>query len=124
MLLDLAQPAALLLSIVSLYATFHAAFLAPAIPIEDRLQHALVRLAFAAAISLIAGLLFREAIIDYEARFDAEFHTWFGGNPRPSNPSLLATLPIRLFCWSTAAMAGLFAISWYIEIYVIPSTRY
>lgn len=121
MLLDLAQPVALLLSILSLYATFHAAFLVPASPVGDRLQNALVRLACAGAISLIAGMLFREAELQTEARFDADFHAWFGGQPRPTLARPLhTTLPVQLFCWTTAVMAVLFTVSWYIETYYIP----
>ncbi len=117
MLLDLAQPVALLLSILSLYATFHAAFLATATTPTDRAQHALVRLAFAAAISLLAGLLFREQALDTEARFDADFTAYFGHGftARPTPTPLRSTLPVRLFCWSTAAMSTLFALSWYVE---------
>ena len=120
MLLDIAQPAALLLSILALYATFHAAFLTTATSVADRAEHAVLRLAFAAAISLLAGLLFRERALDTETRFDADFTANFPGFTAHTTPPSRSTLPVRLFCWATIAMTTLFALSWYLETYVAP----
>lgn len=123
MVLELAQPIAFLLSILSLYSVFHAAFLTPA-SLDDRIHHALLRLAFAAAIAVVSAYIFREADLQADARFDAEFAAHFGrgfGSPstQPPTPSLVTTLPLRLFCWTVAAMAVLFAVSWYVETYVV-----
>ncbi|WP_263383924.1 hypothetical protein [Granulicella arctica] len=120
MVLDIAKPVALLLSILSLFSVFHAAFLVTATTVNDRIDDSLFRLAFAAGIAIISGLLFREAERDYEARFDAEFNAFFGTTTAPAPaPSLAKTLPVRVFCWATAAMIILFAVSWYIETYVV-----
>ncbi len=120
MVLDLLKPVSLLLSILSLLGVFHAAFLVPASTFEDRMLNGLLLLVVAAAISAVAGLLFREAEIEAEARFDAEFKAWFGAHTPPTPaPALGDTLPVQVFCWSAAIMLILFAVSWYIETYCI-----
>jgi hypothetical protein len=103
MLIDLVKPAAFLILILALYAVFHTAFLIPATTFEDRIWDSLSLLVPAAGISLATGLLFR----------DTE-----DGNPAHRAP-LSATLPIRLFCWTTAAMVALFILSWYLETHVV-----
>jgi hypothetical protein len=102
MLLDAIKPVALLLSILSLYGVFHTAFLLPALSLEDRLRASLLTLALAACIALLSGLLFQET-----------------DDPAHASSSLIATLPIQLFLWTTAAIVVLFAVSWYLETYVI-----
>lgn len=98
MLLELAKPAALISSILSLLAVFHAAFFLPATRIEDRMIESLIRLLLAAAIALIGGLIFRL------------------GTRQHSNSLLLTdTLPIQLFCWATGVILVLFLLSWYVE---------
>ena len=120
MLLDIAKPASLLLCILSLFSAFNAAFLVTATAVADRIDASLIRLALAAAIAIVSGLLFREAERDYEARFDAEFNAFFGTPTAPApSPSLARTLPVQVFCWATAAMLILFAISWYLETYAV-----
>ena len=117
MLLDLAQPAAFLLSILSLASVFHAAFLLPASTLEERLDAGLLRLALAAAIAIVAALIFREADAEGDARFNADFRAHFGAgfDGSTAHPSLFTTLPLQLFCWATSVMIVLFAVSWYIE---------
>jgi hypothetical protein len=108
MLLELAKPVALLLCLLSLYAVFHTAFLAPGsvdllIPgpaLHDRIVDSLLLFSLSAGISFISGLLFREA------------------TPNP-HPPLSATLPLRLFYWATGIMLLLFIVSWYLETYCI-----
>jgi hypothetical protein len=109
MVLELAKPVALLLCLLSLYALFHTAFLAPGsgatllIPgpeLHDRILESLLLFGLSAGISVISGLLFREAAT-------------------PSHQSLSATLPMRLFYWATGIMLLLFVISWYLETYCI-----
>ena len=128
MVLEIAQPVAFLLSLLSLYTVFHAAFLTTATTLADRAQDGLLHLAFAAAFTILAGLLFREADLRAEAQFDAEFHAHFGGSPSPAPTStpFSQTLPVRLFCWATALMLLLFAVSWYIETFgdLHPNVRY
>ena len=103
MLLELAKPATLISSILSLFAVFHAAFFLPASRIEDRIVESLIRLLLAALVALIGGLIFR-----------------LSAGPRtatPRHPSLLLTdtLPIQLFCWATGVIVVLFLLSWYVE---------
>ena len=98
MLLDLAKPLALLLSMLSLYRVFHAAFLTTATTTAERGQDALARLALAAGVAVVGGLVFGAAT---------------------ERPPFLHTLPVRLFCWAAAGILVLFVASWYIETYVI-----
>jgi hypothetical protein len=102
MLLDLAKPVALLLCIFSLYAVFHAAFLTPGIDYSQKISIALLRLAVAASISLVSGLIFRDS------------HPSSG-----PTPSCFDTLPVQLFGCALAGMVLLFVVSWYLETHVI-----
>ena len=128
MLVEIAKPIALVLSILSLYAVFHTAFLVPGRTVDDRLWDAIALLALAACIALVAGLIFRE-----------DERTVRGGQrltnrPKPetartsmdtlqvhpaAEPGLTATLPVRLFLWTTVGMALLFFASWYLETHCI-----
>ncbi len=108
MLMELAKPAALLLSILSLCVLFHTAFLVqgdfnfpiPSPALHDRILNSLLMLALSAAICTVSGLLFRDA--------ESQPH-----------PSLSATLPIRLFYWAISIMLLLFVISWYLETHCV-----
>jgi hypothetical protein len=109
MVLELAKPVALLFCLLSLYALFHTAFLAPGsgvtilIPgpeLHDRIIDSLLLFCLSTGISVVSGLLFREAA------------------PH-SHPTLSATLPMRLFYWATGIMLLLFIVSWYLETYCI-----
>jgi hypothetical protein len=97
-MLDLAKALSFFASILSLYWVTVSAFFIPGARWEERLILALSKLALAACISFASGLLF----------------CW----PSPSNPTrgqaLTSTLPVRLFFWSTAGIAVLFATSWYL----------
>jgi len=53
----------------------------------------------AAGISLIGGLVFRNAT----------------QKTRTRHAGLAATLPVQLFCWASGTMLVLFVISWYLE---------
>lgn len=102
MLVEVAKPVTLVFCILGLYAVFSAAFLVPSIDVDQRIFASLSRLALAAAISLISGLIFRE--------------------PRKSQagcPRLSATLPIQMFCWAASAMLILFLVSYYVETYCV-----
>lgn len=70
MLLELAKPVALLLCLLSLFAVFHTLFLSiedphlilvPHKAFDDRILDSLLLLALSAAISLMGGIIFREA---------------------------------------------------------------
>jgi hypothetical protein len=102
MFFELAKPAALLLCLLSLYAVFHTAFLVPAIDLQDRIDDSLLLLLVAAGISVTSGLLFRDA-----------------APAASSSTTLIATLPMKIFCWAAAAILVLFAVSWYLETYCI-----
>ena len=103
MLVEAAKPVTLVFCILSLYAVFSAAFLVPSIDLDQRIFASLSRLALAAAISLISGLVFRGA----------------PGNSQAGCPRLSATLPIQMFCWSASAMLILFLLSYYVETYCV-----
>ncbi len=98
MFLDLSKAAFFFLSILSLFHAAVAAFFLPGIGWRERLVVTLVYLAFAATVCLFSGLLF----------------AW----PTQTNPDcgqpLAATLPIRLFLWSSILIAALFLSSWYL----------
>ena len=120
MVLDLAKPVAFLLCILSLTSVFHAAFLLPATTLDDRLHAGLLRLSLAAAIAVVAALIFRESEMEADARFDVDFRTHFGtgfDDAQLRRPRLVTTLPMQLFCWSATSMAILFALAWYFESY-------
>ena len=98
MLLELARPVALLLCILSLYAVFHTAFLLPATDLQQTIWNSLQLLAVAAGISLVSGLIFLEPM----------------PGERLSSTRLVATLPMRLFCWTSLAILALFIAAWYL----------
>src|SRR5580704_4751965 len=62
MFVDVARLLALVFCMLSLCAVFHTAFLVPASDLEQRIWDSLSLLALAAGISLVGGLVFREAI--------------------------------------------------------------
>ena len=110
MFVEVAKLVAIILCILSLYGLFNTAFLAPFSDIHQRICESLVLLPLAAGISLMSGLIFR----------DAPQGTRRGGG------RLTATLPVQMFCWASAAMLVLFLISWYLESQCIfdPKIRY
>ena len=98
-LVEVVKPVTLLLCILSLYAVFHTAFLIPGRTVGERMSDSLGLLVLAAGISVVSGLIFREGEDD---------KVRLGG-----------TLPMQIFAWATGIMVGLFAVSWYLETYVI-----
>jgi hypothetical protein len=108
-LLEFAKLAALLLCMLSLYAIFRTLFLSLDTPqpifqlpqvLTNRVLNALLLLSLSAAISLLGGIIFREA------------------EPDP-HPSLSATLPLQIFYWSTSIMIVLFFLAWFLETHYI-----
>jgi hypothetical protein len=101
--LELAKFASLLLSILSLDALFHAAFLEPGDHLEHRLLPALERLMIAAAVCLASGWIFRE----WDRRTD------------PHAGGVVSSFPMLLFWWGSGIMALLFVARWLIERYYL-----
>jgi hypothetical protein len=108
-LLEFGKLAALLLCMLSLYVVFRTLFLSIDDPhtilqlpriFTNRLLDALLLSALSAAISLLGGIIFREA------------------EPDP-HPSLAATLPIQLFSWATSIMLVLFLLAWFVETHYV-----
>lgn len=92
-----------ILSILSLYPVVVCAFFVPGTRWEERLGMALVKVAMAGCICFASGLLFTRP-------------------PRAgrSGEPLMRTLPVQMFLWTLAAVAVLFALSWYLDAYYVP----
>jgi hypothetical protein len=103
MLLELAKPLSLVFCILSLYAVFYAAFLNPGSDLDQTIYDSLGLLALSAGISLVSGLIFREPMQPTDT-----------GSVR-----LTTTLPVRMFCWASAAMLVFFVVAWYLETYCV-----
>ena len=100
MLVEIAKPVTLVFCILSLYAVFDAAFLSISIDLQQRIYESLLRVALAAVISLVSGVIFRDT-------------------SRTRESALVATLPVRIFCWAATIMLVLFVLSWYLETHCI-----
>jgi hypothetical protein len=116
MLLELAKPVALLLCLLSLLMVFHTVFftledpqllIQPHQALNDRILDSLLLLTLSAGISLIGGLVFREA------------------EPLP-RPSLSSTLPLQIFYWATGIMLVLYPLASFLETHYIfsPTIRW
>jgi hypothetical protein len=99
--LELAKFASLLLSILSLDAVFHAAFLAPASQFDQRLQPGFEALLLSAAVCLGSGAIFRA----WEMRLGRR------------DVRLAATLPMLLFWWGSSILILLFFGGWVLDRY-------
>jgi hypothetical protein len=108
-LVEFAKLAALLLCMLSLYAIFRTLFLSVEDPqpifqapqvLTRRILNALLLLSLSAAISVLGGIIFREA------------------EPDP-HPSLVSTLPLQIFSWATSIMIVLFFLAWFLETHYI-----
>jgi cation transport ATPase len=98
MLLDLTRAASFFLCIVTLYWVTISAFFVPGTSLQDRLTTALLRVALAACVSFLSGLLFSR-------------------NYRQPHQAITSTLPVQLFFWALAGIAVLFLSSWYLATY-------
>lgn len=103
MLLELAKFASLLLSILSLDAVFHSAFLEPGSNVQQRLLPSLEMLLLAAAVCLSSGYIF----CAWEQRAGRR------------QVSVTGSLPMMIFWWGAGAIALLFALAWLIERYFL-----
>jgi hypothetical protein len=93
----------LLLSIVSLDAVFHSAFLEPGSNLNQRLLPSLRMLLLAAVVCLGSGYIFRA----WEQR---------AGTRRAT---IAGSLPMMIFWWGTGVMALLFVLAWLLERYYL-----
>jgi hypothetical protein len=103
MILDIAKALSFFASMLSLYPVVLSAFFVPGSRWEDRMVVALARVGLAGCISLLSGILFARP--------------WL---PSPQGQHLLATLPVRMYLWTVAGVAVLFALSWYLDVSVVP----
>jgi hypothetical protein len=99
MILELAKAISFFVCIIALYqAAIHTFFL-PGTHWRERLVYALVRLAFAACVCGLSGMLF----------------LW----PTRANPdrnlTLSRTPPVRLYLWGLASIAVLFTVGWFLS---------
>jgi hypothetical protein len=108
MLLELLRPLSFFLSMLSLYPVMLSAFFVPGSHWEDRLEMALLRVAFAACVCFASGILYA-----WHPRFSAE-----------ATEPLLSTLPVRLFFWGIGGMTLLFALSWWLDTNYVPLLRH
>ncbi len=99
--LEVAKFVSLLLSILSLDAVFHSAFLEPGSDLQQRLLPSLELLMLAAAICLASGAIFRE----WEQRAGKR------------DASLVTSLPMLIFWWASGVMAFLFFLAWLLNLY-------
>ncbi len=108
MLLELLKPLSFFLSILSLYPVMLSAFFVPGTRWEERLWLALLRVALAACICFLSGLLY----------------AWHPRSSPIAAEPLLSTLPVRLFFWAMAGMTLLFALSWSLDVWYVPLLRH
>jgi|HubBroStandDraft_1064217.scaffolds.fasta_scaffold67672_1 hypothetical protein len=106
MILELLRPLSFFLSMLSLYPVMVSAFFVPGTHWEERLEMALLRIAFAACVCFTSGLLY----------------SWHTG-AQAAEP-LLSTLPVRLFLWAIGGMVLFFALSWWLDAYYVPMLRH
>jgi hypothetical protein len=103
MLVEAAKPVTFIFCILSLYALFHAAFMAPSSDPYQRIYDSILLLALSAIVSVISGVSFLTAERQPERR----------------RATLMSTLPVQLFCWAASVMVVLYLLSWYLETYCL-----
>jgi hypothetical protein len=101
--LEFAKFASLLLSIVSLDAVFHSAFLEPGSNLHQRLLPSLRLLLLAGLVCLVSGYIFR---------------TW-AQRTGQRRASIAGSLPMMIFWWGAGAMTLLFVLAWLLERYYL-----
>jgi hypothetical protein len=105
--LELAKFVSLLLSILSLNAVLHSAFLEPGSNLQQRLLPSLDMLLLAAAVCLSSGYIFR--VWEQKA---GKHHA-----------SVIGSLPMMIFWWGAGTMALLYALGWLLERYCLELWR-
>jgi hypothetical protein len=101
--LELAKFASLLLSILSLDAVLHSAFLEPGSNLQQRLLPSLDMLLVSAAVCLGSGYIFR-AWDQKAGKRDA---------------SVAGSLPMMIFWWGGGVIALLYVLGWLLERYFL-----
>jgi hypothetical protein len=99
--LELAKFASLLLSILSLDAVFHAAFLEPASHFEQRLLPGVEMMLLSAAVCLGSGYIFRAWDIKMGRR----------------DATIAGSLPMLIFWWGSGIIILLFFVGWLLNRY-------
>ncbi len=101
MLLELARPAALLASMMSLLAVMHTAFFGSETDFHQRIYDSLGMLLLAAGFALFAGILFERN----------------GESTPDAGPvaAIFRTFPMQVFCWTTGLIVALFLLARWIE---------
>lgn len=103
MCLEFAKLGSLLLTILSIYALFHTAFLSPSHTLDERILESLKMLAMAAGAAMLSGFIFR----DWARQVGLA-----GGR-------VWRTFPVRMFLWASSGMLLLFLVSLYLEHYFV-----
>jgi hypothetical protein len=103
---ELAKLAALILTIISIYALLGSAFFVPGSPWQQRLLTSVETLAMTGCVCFASGLLFRLTTQSVSGQ---------------KEPPVTRTLPVQLFFWSLGATALMFLLSRYLEVYYIPT---
>jgi uncharacterized membrane protein YdcZ (DUF606 family) len=103
---ELAKLAALILTILSIYALLASAFFVPGSPWNQRLLTSVETLAMTGCVCFASGLLFR--LTNQSVNGQQE-------------PPVTRTLPVQLFFWSVGATVLMFLLSRYLEVYYIPT---
>jgi hypothetical protein len=102
-LLEIAKFGSLLLSILSLNAVLHSAFLEPGSNLQQRLLPSLDMLLLAAAVCLGSGFI---------------FHAW-DQRVGKRHATVAGSLPMMIFWWSSGVMALLYGLGWLMERYFL-----
>ena len=98
MILELSKAVSFFLCILSLCGAAMHAFFVPGASWEERFAIAGVRLALAAYVCVMSGLVFTLPV---------------RSNPERGKP-LASSLPVRLFLWCSAGIVGLLLMSWFL----------
>ncbi|WP_263379328.1 hypothetical protein [Granulicella paludicola] len=105
MLLDLGKALSFLISLLSLYPLFFAAFFVPGTHWQDRLLLASDKVVLSALCCFVSGILFSTSE-HRQSTLTAQ--------------EVFATLPVRLYVLALGGMAVLFLSSWFIDTYYMP----
>ena len=103
-ILEIGKVLTFFLTLLALLEGINSAFFIPGTHWEQRLGACILRVGIAGCFSFASGILFT---MSARAR-------------RVFVPRLTSTLPVCLFFWTLGAMAILFALSWYLDVYYVP----
>ncbi len=103
---EVAKLAALIFTILSIYALLVSAFFVPGSPWHQRLLTSIETLAMTGCVCFASGLLFQ--LTSQSAKSQ-------------EGPPVTRTLPVQLFFWSVGATVLMFLLSRYLEVFYIPT---